>query len=128
MNHVKPSSFPIRVVPLLQDVGRVAGCGHVIVIAVELWTNRFIIRFARYSKGSIGAEPKVIAWHAMDNVGTTYEWEGSGSRLLEDGLVVGECRFRPCLQPGVSQIHVEAWTDATTPSPYLALDLKVPSN
>ena len=96
------ASRPLAVLPLLGQV-EVSRREDLVLLALELWSDAFVIRFASYDHGP-GIDIKAV-WNARDDLGNEYDWSATGHRKLGNGVRTGEWRFAPALQPGVRHLH-----------------------
>lgn len=96
---------PSRVVPLLADLGEVAG-HHCILLSLEVWDGWADLRFARVDVGAPRPLPRRIppkdAWRVTVDGAPVEIWDavGRGDRDFSNG----EVRLCPAPRPGAELI------------------------
>ncbi|WP_052666271.1 hypothetical protein [Nitriliruptor alkaliphilus] len=103
---VPTGARPERVVPLLHDLGEVAG-HRLTLLSLEVWPGFADLRFARVSAGADRPLPRRVpppgAWRIAVDGEPAEVWDavGRGDRDFSNG----EVRLRPAPQPG-AEVHV----------------------
>jgi hypothetical protein len=100
---------PVRVVPLLADLGT-AGGHRLVLLSLEVWAGWADLRFARIDEGADRPLPRRVppagAWDLTVNGRTVEVLDavGRGDRAFSNG----EVRFRPVPEEGAElHVHVE---------------------
>lgn len=108
---------PNRVVPLMVELGMVAG-HRFVLLSVEDWGEWFDLRFARIDSEGHQTLPRRIppahAWSVEDGTDRVYAVDdavGRGDRQLS----VGEVRVRPGLPDGATTLRISAEVLGNTP-------------
>jgi hypothetical protein len=107
---------PVRVVPLLEDLGTAAG-HRVVLLSLEVWDGWADLRFARIDEGADRPLPRRVppagSWQvrAGDRALEVLDAVGRGDRAFSNG----EVRLRPAPAPGET-VHVRVEVLAGTPA------------
>lgn len=115
---VPAGARPARVVPLLADLGSVAG-HRLTLLSLEVWPGFADLRFARVSEGATRPLPRRVppptAWSIVVDGEPAEIWDavGRGDRDFSNG----EVRLRPAPRPGAT---VEVAVDLLPGHPALA--------
>lgn len=101
---------PRRVVPLLAEVGTVAG-HRLVLLSLEVWDGWMDLRFARIDVDAERPLPRRVpppeAWAVLGATGRVYTVEdavGRGDRSFSNG----EVRLRPAIPDTGDTLHVTA--------------------
>ncbi len=120
VEEVPDGAAPPRVVAVGVDAG-IAGGHHVRLLSLEIWPERWDLRFARTAVDPDAPLPRRIppadAWSVVDDAGTTYEVLDVNGRGDRDRST-GEVQLAPRLSPEASRlavrVHVVAGTEPLT--------------
>lgn len=115
---------PVRVVPLLVDVGTVAG-HRLTLLSIEAWDGWWDLRFARIDVGSARPLPRRVpppeAWRVRvdDRDAEVVDAVGRGDRAFSNG----EVRLRPALPTERCRVEVEVGLLAGHPALTAAFEI-----
>jgi hypothetical protein len=114
---------PLRVVPLLVDLGT-AGGHRLVLLSLEVWDGWADLRFARIDEGADRPLPRRVppasAWSLTVDGGAAdvLDAVGRGDRAFSNG----EVRFRPAPEEG-AELHVRV--EVTPGAPALEATLQL---
>lgn len=101
---------PLRVLSQLRDLGPIFDGDRLVLLSLEIWSDRFILRFASYGAKSsrLPAADYRSLWSLSDDAGGTYGLVGMGWRTHAPLLGVLEMSFQPALRPDAHSLEMVA--------------------